>query len=370
MMRICPEYDPSNALIQPLMTHVDCQVESIIKSGHDGIFGQFGQFGFLLTGCLTILVAIYGLRLLMGGAQLSLKDIMPKLMLIGGLVAVVTNWSLFQLLFFGPLYTSGEGIGLAVLDMLGFSQADSIYEQLDVWIATAARLTSDSAGTVAQATQNLQQTPLDPATPQPSGDKPPVVVGANLFIGDALPKILLWGATLLAAFCSAGLMVTSKITVGLLLAIGPLLFVGILFEATRGIFMGWLQFTLRIGLLQLLTVLFTAGMMQVQLPLIQRLEFLSMSGPQSKQVLVAMLLVSLIFAAIIVLAATSTKAIAAGIKWPSAQMDAAPMSTPQGNGPIAAVQSASQQRISGMIAALESPAAITAQSTTVINRSA
>ncbi|MEM7569607.1 MAG: type IV secretion system protein [Pseudomonadota bacterium] len=364
ILRQCPDYDPSNALVQPLLSHVDCKVETIIQSAHSSLFGQFGQFGFLLTGCLTLLVAIYGFRLLHGGTQLSLKAIVPKLFLIGGLVAIVTDWRLFNLLFFGPFYASGEGLGLAFLDAFDFSQGDSIYAQLDVWIAIASRLTSDATPAL-EAAAGLQQPPL-PADATPG--KPPVVVGSNLFIGGALPKILLWGATIVAAFCSAGLMITSKITLGILLAIGPLLFLGVLFESTRGLFVGWLQFMLRIGLLQLLAVLFTAAMMQAQLPLLQQLEFLTMSAPQSKQVLIAMLLISLVFAALIVMGGMATKMIASGIRWPRDEASTAPAAPEQNTGQTQTILAASQQRITGMLSAIEGSANTSARSVTTVNR--
>lgn len=368
MVRPCPDYDPSNALVQPLIGHVDCRVETIIQSAHSGLFGQFGQFGFLLTGCLTLLVALYGFRLLHGGTQLSLKAIVPKLILIGGLVAIVTDWRLFQLLFFGPFYGSGEGLAFALLDAFGLGAGDNVYGQLDVWIGIASRLTSDAAPAL-EAGTGLQPLPLPTDAQQPSTTgKPPVVVGSSLFIGDALPKILLWGATIIAAFCSAGLMVTSKITVGVLLAIGPLLFVGVLFESTKGIFVGWLQFMLRIGLLQLLAVLLTAAMMQAQLPLLQQLEFLTLSAPQSKQVLIAMLLISMIFAALIVMGGMATKMIASGIRWPRGDEGLAPnlpdRTTPQTQTLVAN----SQQRIAGMLSAIEGAAPAAAVTVTPVNR--
>ncbi|MEM9877829.1 MAG: type IV secretion system protein [Pseudomonadota bacterium] len=362
--RSCPEYDPSNALVQPLMIYVDCRVETLIASAHQGTFGQLGQFGFLLTGCLTLVVGFYGFRLLMGAAQLSLSAIVPKLLIMGGLVAVVSSWPLFNTLFFGPFYASGEGLALAFLDGFGLQMSAGIYEQFDVWIGSAARLSNDaqtlsqSAGLQATSVGGLQaqaQTLAQASQAQNAQalQKPPVAAGTKLFLADAVPRGLLWAATIIAAFFSAGLMVTSKIVTACLLAIGPLVLVGVLFQATRGIFIGWLRFMLRIGVLQLFTVLFTAGLMQVQLPLLQKLELLTLSGPQSKQVLIAMLLVSLIFAALVGLAAVASKSLADGVRWPEAFANPGQSTTDQAAMRSETPPSTSQQRIGSIIAALE-----------------
>jgi len=371
--RTCPEYDPSNALVQPLMTHVDCRVETIIASAHQGIFGQFGQFGFLLTGCLTIVVAFYGFRLLIGAAQLSLTDIVPKLLLMGGLVAVVSSWSLFNLLFFSPFYASGEGLAFVVLDGFGLERADSVYGQLDAWIASAVRLSNDiqplsATGGLAPPPIPTPVQPLGQTPPTPNTPAPLTAGSAKLFLSGALPKGLLWTSTIIAAFCSAGLMVTSKIIVGCLLAMGPLILVGVLFEATRGIFIGWLRFMARIGFLQLLTVLFTAGLMQIQLPLLQKLELLTLNGDQSQQILIAMLLISLIFAALVTFAAFASKALADGIRWPEPL--ARPIQAVVDHSTAASDKqpSTAQQRIGSIVAAVETGQTSAAAPSTTVTR--
>ena len=131
-----------------------------------------------------------------------------------------------------------------------------------------AQVTEAAGQQSAQASaQPAPQPGAQPATAAP----PAVPPGATT----VSPSNLLWlGATVLL-LGTVGVLVTARIILALMLAMGPVFVVLALFPATRGLFVGWLRATVLSALAPLLAVVGGAFTLELAVPTVSRL-----AGPE------------------------------------------------------------------------------------------
>ncbi|MFO6448961.1 type IV secretion system protein, partial [Erythrobacter sp. NE805] len=85
------------------------------------------------------------------------------------------------------------------------------------------------------------------------------------------PPGMMWMGALLLLLGTVGLLVTSRIALALLLAVGPIFVVLALFEGTRGLFTGWLKGLVMLALAPLFAVLGGSIMLEMAVPVLQAL---------------------------------------------------------------------------------------------------
>jgi type IV secretion system protein VirB6 len=173
----------------------------------------------VLTGFLTILIAVVGYDLLLG-RTLSVREGMLAFVKIGAVFALATSWPTYRALVY-DLVTDGPS-------------------QLVAEVGPQAGLVG-SNGTLVQrldlADQTLTQLAiLGPGNPprDAAGDvPPPPFAGFDAFaLGGS--KILFE----LTAVASLGIV---RIVTGLMLALGPFFIAFLMFESTRSLFEGWVR---------------------------------------------------------------------------------------------------------------------------------
>lgn len=241
MQAACPSLAPDSAFVSGVLGYVDCEAQALGLGGWQGMTGAGSTNTLILTGMLTIFIALIGYRMLLGETP-TLREGVVAIVKIGIVLALATSWGAFRTLAYdvamhgpaelaaqigGPSGLPGAGGGL----IARLQNVDSELIELNT-LGTGKPLDADViAGptqtlTPLQQQQQLQQ--LNQRAQRPKWDP------AN----DA--KLLSQARTyyltgVIAAFASV------RIVTGLLLALGPLFVLFLLFDGTRGLFEGWVR---------------------------------------------------------------------------------------------------------------------------------
>lgn len=215
----CAYVPLGTAYLQGMLGYIDCQAQTIGEQGFLALAAPGSVASLILTGLLTILVALFGYRMLFGRVP-ELSEATLTLVKIGIVVALATGWHGYRVLFYdvalhgpaelaaaigAPSALPGTGGGLVVhLDLV-----DQQFQALA--IETLNRPLGYAASVV----------------------PPPLFAGFDTFALGASRVAFLLGAV--------GAFAAVRLTAGLLLALGPLFIAFLLFDGTRGLFEGWLR---------------------------------------------------------------------------------------------------------------------------------
>lgn len=266
MPTVCAAIDTTNGIGQPMLAAVDCFMKESVQAGYGALLGPGSTFNVALTIALTLYVAAIGYRLILGRAGLGIGELAPRVMLIGGVLALATNWAAYQTLVFGVLTDGPQEAALMIapsadgttlvarVDTVG----KTLIEVADAWGE------SDSAATI--PAPDAKPSPIPSATPTPAVTAPPPPPGTVAILQPSLGPNLLLASAMILLLASVGVIVVAKILLGLLLAMGPIFVALALFGATRGLAMGWLRVSVLLALVPLLSMMVTAGALNLVEP--------------------------------------------------------------------------------------------------------
>ncbi|MCA1653753.1 MAG: type IV secretion system protein [Sphingomicrobium sp.] len=217
---------------------LDCQTGETTAMAFGRLFGTHGQLLPALTAAMTLYVAFFAIGLLTGRTRVGVAALTPRMMTLGLVLTFATSWAAYQ----NVIWTLASGAPDQVATLLAGthgSATTAFADRLDQLFAAIA----DAAH---QATL--------PAPPTETGITPaaPTVAGFSA-------STVLWLAAILLLLGTAGVLVTSKIALAALLALGPLFIVFALFGGTRGLFDGWVKALVMFALVPLLAVLIGGG---------------------------------------------------------------------------------------------------------------
>ena len=225
MIPPCSAPPPTAGFLEGLLSYVDCQAQSIGANGYEALAAPGSTLSLLVTAFLTLFVAFIGYRMLFG-QMLSVRDGVLALVKIGIVLALATSWGVYRTLVYdvalrGPAEvaaTVGQpaglpGAGAGLVERLGFADRNFV------------RLTALGQGEVV-------------AVP---GRPPTNVAGQPMQPPSALDGFAMGGARILYLTGAIGGLAAMRLAAGLLLALGPFFIAFLLFEATRGLFVGWIR---------------------------------------------------------------------------------------------------------------------------------
>lgn len=282
-------------LIQGLLGSVDCNVQSLSATAYSALSGPDSQVGMALTSLLTIYVAILGLRLLMGLAPLRIGDITLTALKLGVVLALATNWPAYQTLVFDTLFHGPEQLAGNIIEAVQpqdsllrgnpFSALQYVYDQLQA----AAVFFTRSAGAA-----------VSPFT----GGAPFAAFSLN-------------AASNLMLLSTVGVVLAAKIVLAFLLALGPV-FVGLLlFDATRGVFEGWLRASLAFAFAPLFATLGLVVQLLLVEPHLVDLVRMIVTQKENLPAATAVFLLSMIGAGVSLAGLVGAGVIAFGFKLPT-----------------------------------------------------
>jgi type IV secretion system protein VirB6 len=315
----CPAILPGDAFLSGLLGYVDCQAQTIGMGGYLALAAAGSPAAVLLGVLVTIFVALFGYRMLLGQVP-DLRDGVRAVVRIGLVLVLATSWPAFRTLAYdvtmsGPaelaasigggagLPGAGDGLvarlqridnGLVELLELGTGRPDIGNAQLSATTPTA----SPEAG---QQRQDMQRMQLLSQRPRWDPEKEASRVGAarTIFLTSEI-----------AAFASV------RLIAGLLLALGPLFGLFLLFDATRGLFEGWVRGVAGAALGALGTAIVLGVQLALVEPWLASVLFQRRQDIPTPSVPVELLVMALVFALTLLAVLIATAKVAAGFRIP------------------------------------------------------
>ncbi|HLZ85140.1 MAG TPA: type IV secretion system protein [Caulobacteraceae bacterium] len=226
-MSACPGPEDVTGVAHGVLASVGCNSHRLALDAYAALTGPGSFLPAALTTCLTIYVALLGYGLLTGSPRLRLAQVSQTGLKIGAVVALTLNWSIFQTLVFNVASEAPFEVGhiftLAAAAGGGDQAGDDPLTRLE---AIHQELT-DSAHSLIQP--NV-----------PTGGAPATVTAAGAGPQPPAAEALLWMATTLIVG-SVGLIALAMVAQAILVALGPAFMLFFLFDATRGLFVGWVR---------------------------------------------------------------------------------------------------------------------------------
>jgi type IV secretion system protein VirB6 len=223
----CTVIPPDTGFVRAMVAFIDCQAQSLGAQGYLALLAPGSTLSLVLTGFLTLLVALFGYRLLLGHAP-DVREGVFTLVKIGFVLALATSWPAYRALVYdvalhGPAELTAEIGAPSGLPGAGGGLVDRL-DTVDQAMAALALLgAGEPPLTVAPPAAN------DVATPQ----TPPPFTGFNAFA--------LGGSRLIFLLGAVGALAAVRLVAGLMLALGPFFIAFLLFDQTRGLFEGWVR---------------------------------------------------------------------------------------------------------------------------------
>jgi len=219
-MNACPGPEDAVGVAHGVLASVGCNSQRLSLDAYAALTAPGSFLPTALTACLTIYVALLGYGLLTGSPRLKLAQVSQTGLKIGAVVALTLNWSVFQTLVFNVAAEAPYEVGHI------FTQA-----------AAAASIADQAGDDPLTRLEAIHQELTDSAH---SLVQPTVAAGAAPATVNAAGEALLWMATTLIV-CSVGLIALAMVAQAILVALGPAFMLFFLFDATRGLFVGWVR---------------------------------------------------------------------------------------------------------------------------------
>lgn len=248
--------DGVSSIAQALRS-VDCMAGQATASAFSRIFGSQGVLTTALTIALTLYVALFAIGLLTGRITPGLSTLTPHMMALGLALTFATSWIAYSQVVWTLLSTGPDWIASSVLGIKG-SASQAFAQRLDALFQTVV----DAAQQAQSATDEAKRSATTPAQ-------------------------LLSYAALLLLLGTVGVLVTSRIALAAMLAVGPIFFIFSLFSGTRGLFEGWVKAVVMFALVPLFTVLLGAGSVAMLAPVVAELGGGAVDMTQAATVFVA-----------------------------------------------------------------------------------
>ncbi len=250
--------------VSSALTAVDCIASTMSEQAFNRLFGTDGQLAFALTILLGLYVAFFGISLMLGRANLSVRAFVPKMMTLGLVLTFATSFVAFSSVFYNVFIGGPDQIAGVLTGTSGESATAVFAQKLDV---------------VFMAIQNASGDTKDISAFSPLG--------------------MMWMGAMLLLLGTVGLLVTARIALALLLAVGPIFVVLALFEGTRGLFTGWLKGLTMMALAPLFAVLGGSIMLEMAVPVLKALT--KVPGQIDQQAAMAFFLVGAVHMALMLL---------------------------------------------------------------------
>ncbi|MBV8778740.1 MAG: type IV secretion system protein, partial [Alphaproteobacteria bacterium] len=312
----CPAFAPDGGFVATVLNYVDCQAQAIGGGGYQALATPGSTLALVLTGLLTLFVALFGYRLLLGHIP-GVRDGVLALVKIGIVLALATSWAAYRTLVYdlalrGPAELAGDIARPAGLPGAG----GGLTWRLDNTDRLILTLTALGEG---QPLPNAAAPPPPYLTPGPAtGVTAP---GAPAGEAASLPGFASWsfgGARIFYLTGAAGALAALRMIAGVLLALGPFFFAFLLFDGTRGLFEGWLRVLAGTALGALGTSVALGVELAFLEPRLAYLISLRTAGYAVPGAAVELLVVTLIFALAMLAMLVAAARVAYGFRFPAA----------------------------------------------------
>ncbi|WP_066821150.1 type IV secretion system protein [Sphingomonas mali] len=241
MQVACPAINDSQFL-SSVLGHIDCQAQTLGAAGYQAMSAGGSASSLILGGVLTVFIALFGYRLILGDTPDARTAILTVIKL-GVVLLLATSWPAFRTLAYdvalkGPAELAGAVGGASGLPGAGgglvarLQGVDDEIAELNV-IGTGRPPNTDLVAGPTTQPQTPEQQAQERRRLQGLASHARWDPARDLSLLGSARTLFLAGT--IAAFASV------RLIAGLLLALGPLFAIFLLFEGTRGLFEGWVR---------------------------------------------------------------------------------------------------------------------------------
>jgi len=290
----CPTADA--ALVQGLIGSVDCQVHGLAQAGYAALSAPGSPVSTLLTVLMTLYVAFMGYRLVLGRGTLRIGDATIAAVKLALVVALATNWALLETLVYDLLFKAPAEVGALLLAQLDGGGAGKLDPYVRLQFAFDA----------------LQEAAQHFATRAGARD-------AALQGGPGFAAFAANVGGLVMLLTSLGVVLACKVVLSVLLALAPIIAGLLLFETTRGLVEGWLKAMIALSVLPMIATLALSlelAMMAPSLKALAAMKDVQQFAELDMGPAITVLVLSLVFAIVLVAAAIAVCVVAAGLRLP------------------------------------------------------
>lgn len=231
--------------VAPALRAVDCLSNEAAATAFSRLFGSAGSLTPALTILLTLYIAFFAISLLTGRSRVSVSALTPRMMTLGLVLTFATSWLAYQGVVWNLAIGAPDQIAGVLLGSKG-SATQLFADRIDMIFAAIAEVASVSGGGQGGALQSTAA-------------------------GSFTPGNLMWLGALLLMLGTVGVLVTARIALAVLLAIGPVFVVLGLFSGTRGLTAGWLRGVVLTAITPLFVVLGGGLMLELLVPVVSAL---------------------------------------------------------------------------------------------------
>ena len=314
----CPGIGPDGPFLTGVLGYVDCQAQTIGQGGYQALAAPGSMIWLALTGVLTIFVALFGYRMILGQV-LTVRESVVAVAKIGVVLLLATSWPAFRTVAYdvamhgpaelaasmgGSSYLPGSGgrmvaglqqidDGLIELMILGTGKPPNA----DEIVGPTQPLTPVQQQQQLQHLKQLQERP----TWDPGREAAMVGEGRTVYL-----------ASVLAAFAAV------RTVAGLLLALAPFFALFLLFDMTRGLFVGWVRGLVGAFLAAVATTIIFGIEIALVRPWLAGVLIERRAGIATPSAPIELLVLSLVFALTLLAALIASARVAQGLTVPAA----------------------------------------------------
>jgi len=292
----CPALDIETGGLAQALRALDCRTGEGTQIAFGRLFGEHGALIPALTGLLTLYVAIFAIGLLTGRTRLGIGALTPRMLTLGLVLTFATSWLAYQNVIWTLAVGAPDQLATIIAGTHGSATA-AFADKLDVVFQAIADSTH-------------QQTPQNAVAAAGATANGASSTGVSILS----PQGMMWISGLMLLVGTVGVLVTAKVALAALLALGPVFMVLAIFPATRGLFEGWLKAVVSSALTPLFTVLIGGAALALITPLIR--DALMDSTEVASKSATALFLAACIYTALMIMVARTAAGIVAGWRIP------------------------------------------------------
>lgn len=262
--------------VAPALRAVDCVSNEMAAAAFGRLFGAGGAMAPVLILVLTLYIAFLGFSLLSGRSSLSVSALTPRMLTIGFVLTFATSWIAYQsvvwnLAIAGPDWIAGVLMGAkgSATQIFG-DRIDIVFNAIAEASQAASGQAADLAQGAADGTAQAGATGAAGAAGAAAGTGMKAAAAAG---GKGLfsPDSVMWMGALMLLLGTVGVLLTARIALGVLVALGPIFVVLGLFGGTRGLTAGWLRGVVLTALTPLFVVLGGGITLELLVPIVSSL---------------------------------------------------------------------------------------------------
>lgn len=235
----CPAPDPALGVVLRLSRYFDCEGRALGENGFQALVGG-PAWAVLLSAVVTIFIALIGYRMMLGTLP-SLRDGVGWAVRLGVVLTLVTGWTAFQTLVYRASVDGPGDLAATILPASGLAADDLAPRLQDAYDRLRLGHLGDRSPSslASQSATTNNAPPGQGAAIEPSAT--PLGMATASTVTQGYGQLPLPQTAMLFAVATLGLGGGLHLASGLLIAIAPLAILGLLFDATLGVFSGWVR---------------------------------------------------------------------------------------------------------------------------------